>query len=207
MMERYDEIPSSVAYPVDEVVANIGIPYFTSSVSYMLGLAMLEGFDRIELYGLDMASETEYAYQKAGTEFLLGMAMGRGIKVYVPEKSLLLRAGLYGYDGGFQVIGRQTMEKIRHNYQEQFDQALAQFEQIKGEYNYCKKRAENAKTEADRERFEKDAKSAYQKFLAAQNMVRAVDVAVQVATHFIDEIDVKAPDLEIHDNVAVKVTE
>lgn len=205
MIEPFPEIPNCVLYPVDEVVANVGRKYFTSSVAYMLGLALLEGFERIELYGIDMATSTEYAYQKAGTEYLVGVAEGRGVEVYVPEQSKLLHAGLYGYDGGFQVIARQTLEKIRNEYAKQFDQRLFVFQKAQGSWETLRKLAEEEENETRRAHLTNQAREAYQQFVASKDNTLAADVAIQVMNHLIDEVDAKAPDLTIHNNIAVKV--
>ena len=205
MLEPFTEVPNCVLYPIDEVLHNVGRPYFTSSVSYMLGLALLEGFDKIEVYGIDMGTSTEYAYQKAGTEYLLGMAEGRGIEVFVPKESKLLHAGLYGYDGGFQVIGRQTLEKFRLEYQKQFDQRLSQFNKAQGSWDTLKELVENEDNPIRKRQLEVQSRQAYQQFISAKDNLIAVDAVIQNMTHLIDEVDAKAPDLTIHNNVAVKV--
>lgn len=205
MLEPFPEVPNCVLYPVEAVVANVGRPYFTSSVSYMLGMALLKGFDRIELYGIDMGTSTEYAYQKAGTEYLIGMAEGRGVEVYIPKESKLLHAGLYGYDGGFQVIARQTLEKIRTEYQRQFDAHLAQFNQVRGRWETLRKLAEEEKNKTKQRQLTEQARHVYQEYLNTKDAVLAVDVSIQVMNHLIDNVDAKAPDLTIQNNVAVKV--
>lgn len=73
-----------------------GEPYLTSSIAYEIALAIYEGFEEIHLYGVDLNTEAEYAWQKPGVEFLLGWAAGHGIKVVLPENCPLLRGGLYG---------------------------------------------------------------------------------------------------------------
>ena len=73
-----------------------GEPYLTSSIAYELALAIHEGFAEIHLYGVDLTTEGEYAWQKPGVEFLMGVAAGRGITVVVPDNCPMLRGGLYG---------------------------------------------------------------------------------------------------------------
>ncbi len=112
MQEERDEIPSSWKYPFDEVVKasfphlwrtvdneEIREKYFTSSFDYMAALAALEGFERVELYGFDMRSDTEYSYQKPGASYHIGNLVGRGVDVVLPENSRLCKAKLYGYYG------------------------------------------------------------------------------------------------------------
>jgi hypothetical protein len=68
-------------YPIAEIVKFFGVDYFTNTVDYAIALAIYQGFREINFYGVNMANGTEYSYQKAGVEFWVGQAMGRGIKV------------------------------------------------------------------------------------------------------------------------------
>jgi hypothetical protein len=53
--------------------------------------------DTIALYGVDMAANEEYGYQRAGCQHFLCLAADMGINVYVPPESDLLRPmPLYG---------------------------------------------------------------------------------------------------------------
>ena len=70
--------------------------YFYSTISYMLALAIAEGFEEIGLWGIDLAHDSEYEYQKPSAEYFLGIARGQGIKIYLPEQSALLK-GMYRY--------------------------------------------------------------------------------------------------------------
>jgi len=94
--EAYPEIPNATVYPIEDVIAVIG-DYFNSSISYMLGLAILEKVDRIGIWGVDMAGDDEFGYQRPNTEYMIGFAKGMGIDVVVPEESSLLT---FGVDGG-----------------------------------------------------------------------------------------------------------
>lgn len=98
-------VPKSVGYPLHQVVEEAfplfrrgedKVKYFTSSFAYMMGIAVLEKFERIEIYGFEMADDVEYVKQKACAEFWIGFAMGRGIEVYSPPGCQILYSGLYG---------------------------------------------------------------------------------------------------------------
>lgn len=71
-------------------------PYISSSIAYEIALAIYEEFEEIHLYGVDLNTEAEYAWQKPGVEFLLGLAAGRGIRVVLPDNCPLLKGTLYG---------------------------------------------------------------------------------------------------------------
>lgn len=89
------DIPTSVAYPLAEVVASIGQPYLTSGPAYMLALAIHERADQIMLCGVDLTDD-DYRYQRPCVEWLIGLAMGRGIPVLLPSGCPLLSGPLYG---------------------------------------------------------------------------------------------------------------
>ncbi|MFA5340607.1 MAG: hypothetical protein WC332_02405 [Clostridia bacterium] len=88
-------------YPIDEIISFFKTDYFSNTVDYAIALAIYTGFTEIVLYGINMLKGSEYAYQKAGVEFWIGQAMGRGITVTVHGTAstiLKTRDGLlYGY--------------------------------------------------------------------------------------------------------------
>lgn len=110
MQKHHDDIPPSVPYPkadVEQVCAEgalmwpNGNPYFTSSIAWMIGLAIAEGFEEIHVYGVDMANDTEWAGERPCCEYMLGLAQGRGAHTYVPRTSDLLKSvGQYGWAEG-----------------------------------------------------------------------------------------------------------
>jgi hypothetical protein len=89
--EQYSEIKTSIAYQLKEVAETIGGAYWTSSVGYMMALAIHEGATEISLFGVDMASEYEYGYQRPNMEYLIGFAKAKGIKVHILESSSLCK--------------------------------------------------------------------------------------------------------------------
>jgi hypothetical protein len=97
--EKIDWLPNSVEFPVDDMRDKFG-EYYTSTVAFMLALAIHEEAEEIHVYGIDMVGDDEYGFQKSNTEFLLGYAKGKGIKVYIPPQSALLSSpGIYGLPG------------------------------------------------------------------------------------------------------------
>ena len=99
-------------YPIDKIVEEFG-RYFTNSIAYMIAYAILEGATEIHLYGVDMAADDEYGGQRPSCEYLLGVAAGKGIKIYVPKVSDLLKCRhLYAFDesDGFdaKVVARRA---------------------------------------------------------------------------------------------------
>jgi hypothetical protein len=77
-------------YPFEEVAKTTGY-YWNSSIAYALAMAIHEGAEEIGLWGVDMKADDEYGYQRPNVEFLIGLAIGSGIKVHIPETSPLLK--------------------------------------------------------------------------------------------------------------------
>jgi hypothetical protein len=102
LVKPHPEIPGALIYPVEQVQARCALPdrpadIFTSSISYMMGLALLQCPDEIGLFGVDMMADDEYAYQRPAAEYLIGLAVGAGIKITIPSQSALCRANfVYG---------------------------------------------------------------------------------------------------------------
>lgn len=127
MTKRHPDLPTSVRYPLERIASRL-TDYFTSSIAFMLALAidtideqvantlMAEEFAspkallerRAELYadhcigifGVDLVVGTEYFHEKPCAEFWIGTAaIGRGIRVHIPQESALVRAShRYGYE-------------------------------------------------------------------------------------------------------------
>lgn len=107
------EIPNGKRYPFEEVTADVGgllfrlddkggvkdcrqSPYFDSSIAYELALGIHMGFKQILMTGVDLNTDSEYVWQRSGVSFYLGLALGRGIEVVLPDNCPLLTGPLYG---------------------------------------------------------------------------------------------------------------
>lgn len=115
MIRQFPDIPMAVEYPIRDIVRKYG-QYLTNTISYEILLGIEEGFETIGVWGVDMAQggvygqPSEYAEQRPSCEWALGVAQGKGIHVYIPPASDLLKApGLYGWEGD----GSQMRMKIR----------------------------------------------------------------------------------------------
>lgn len=91
------DVPDGITLPVDEL-QQLG-RYYTNTVSWMIGLAILCRPEEIALYGVNMAQDDEYAHQRPSCEYYLGIAVGAGIRVQVPKQSDLLKCAVqYGIE-------------------------------------------------------------------------------------------------------------
>lgn len=110
-------IPASVRFPLEDAQGIAGKYLgFTSSFCYMIALAIMDGFDRIEVHGFDMDTVTEYRYQREDALRWISFAEGRGIDVHIaPTSGLLEEKILYGYEG-IPMVSRQTLEAHKKQY-------------------------------------------------------------------------------------------
>jgi hypothetical protein len=145
MQEHYPEIPASTRYPLEDVACNLtggslseraGRGYFTSSVAFALALAIHLQYSRIELYGIEMESDTEYKYQRDGVFFWIGLALGRGIEVVVQPESNFFKEPVYGYEGDATLTRAHFQERV------------ALLERIKGDAEASLERANKMQQEA-----------------------------------------------------------
>jgi hypothetical protein len=156
MQEHYDDIPSSVAYPRKEIKEYFNQQFivdeggssfteFSNSISWMVALAIYEGFETIMITGVDMAQTDEYAWQRSSCSFFIGYAAGKGIKIIIPQTSELCKFPQdYGFETDNQarikMKSRKTELKKRKNaliaeiqkMQEQIRQHEASVNQLDG---------------------------------------------------------------------------
>lgn len=98
MIEKSEQHENSERFPIEKMTEEFGTFYFSSTVAYMMAMAIMEKPEAIGLYGIDMATDDEYVQQKTGCLFFIDEAKKRGIEVIVPEQSDLLQTGgMYGY--------------------------------------------------------------------------------------------------------------
>jgi hypothetical protein len=97
-MQDQTQVPRATVFPKDELVAEFGDDFFTSSFAWMMALAIKQGATEIALYGIDMASRDEYIRQRPGFFFFRYLAHQRGIKVSAPHESDIMQSpALYAY--------------------------------------------------------------------------------------------------------------
>lgn len=134
LQRAHSDIPNSLPIPLDLLLDAFG-DYNASSVSYMIGVAILERYEEIQLHGIDLLDSSEYSYQRPNAEYMLGFARGLDIKVTVPPTSAMLKfTHRYGYDlppdnGSLSV---DVIDERIKTYTGELEQAAAQVHGIEG---------------------------------------------------------------------------
>lgn len=105
MQSRHRSIPRSVRFPVEKLLAEFG-RCFTSTASYLVALAIMEGYETIGLWGINPRG-SHYERQRPALEYLLGQARRRRIKIVLPRgvslrvrwrPKFVLTPALYAYE-------------------------------------------------------------------------------------------------------------
>lgn len=113
MADKVPEIQGSIRLPQEELLRKYGSYFFTSSIAWMLAMAIESILahresnknspqqsnekDHIGLWGVDMAANEEYADQRPGCQFFIQIAHQLGIEVTIPQESdLMAPPMLYG---------------------------------------------------------------------------------------------------------------
>ncbi len=111
-MQDNSLVPKALSLPKDELVAEFGRYFFTSSFSWMMAFAIKSGANEIGLWGVDMASRDEYILQRSGGHYFIQEAKRRGIKVTLPPESDLLQPPpLYGFDDSTRFLRKIMVRK------------------------------------------------------------------------------------------------
>lgn len=106
-------IPNAVAYPRDEMVKAFGPYFFTSSIAWMLALAISEKPEAIGLWGVDMAAVEEFSNQRPGCQYFIQKAVDVGIRVMAaPECSVTVPPAYYGYRERYPMWSSLVARKI-----------------------------------------------------------------------------------------------
>ena len=138
MWEKVAEVPNSVEFPFKEIVEKFG-NYFNNTMSWLIALAIHEGFKEIHVYGVDMATHSEYGHQRPSCEYFIGLAQGMGIKVGLPPETTLLKAKyLYGLESERENMEKQELLMRKQNVTNQMEEAEKILREVEGKINACR---------------------------------------------------------------------
>lgn len=102
----HPDYPALIAFPLEEILNELGHDYFNSTAAYTIALAIHVGATKISIFGMDFSYASTHDAEKgrACVEFWLGVAHARGIEICMPASTSLMDAchsraeRLYGYD-------------------------------------------------------------------------------------------------------------
>jgi hypothetical protein len=91
MSHAVPSVRNCVLMPFQYLIEKYGPYHFTSSIAWMLALAIEQKPKAIGLWGIDMAAAEEWADQRPGCQHFLGVAKAQGIEIVLPPESDLLQ--------------------------------------------------------------------------------------------------------------------
>lgn len=109
----FPDLPTSMEYPIDDIVSYFGTDYFGNSLDYMIALAIYQGYEAIHTYGLNMSQGSKYIYEKPSTTFWLGVALGRGIELYLEGDECQLLSTMNGKMYAYQEVQYRSQGLIK----------------------------------------------------------------------------------------------
>lgn len=78
-------------YPLRELLEKYHTYYFKNDMTYMIALALIQGYTSLSLWGVDQGYEDMYSMARPFVMFWLGIATGEGVKWELSPTSILLR--------------------------------------------------------------------------------------------------------------------
>src|SRR5512139_875648 len=131
MQDVDPRVPNSVKYPLDGILGMIPYRYLRSSPAMALALAIYLGYKHIMLYGSELTSNTEYAYQATNYAFWIGFAHGRGIDLELHCWQSEFNQSIYGFEGEAQIDKQHFEDRYAENEQawRQSENILAKMKQ------------------------------------------------------------------------------
>jgi len=137
MLKENPQIKRSMTYPlkkVQDMVFKLNerfAKYFTSTIAYMIALAIQKGYKKIELWGIHMAAyDEEYGEQRQACEAWLAFANGLGIETFVPDESEIFRCPfLYGYEQDNNIV--ITIRHRKNGLKQGLGKLKAQFDKMR----------------------------------------------------------------------------
>lgn len=117
----FDPVGKAKLFPKEKVL-QLG-EYYTSSIAWLMGLAISEKPHTIGLFGVDLILKKEYEKERPCIEHWGGVARGMGIELEIAKSSPLFKGPLYCDPFAYEL-------RLRH------EDALKKKRKAKEEYHY-----------------------------------------------------------------------
>jgi hypothetical protein len=105
LQEATPEVPASITFPREQIQQHFSINgqpnrFFTCSAAWLIAFAIMEGFERIELWGFQLRREHQYDWERPCFFYWIERAKQAGIEVILPPDLVITEPGSPdGYDG------------------------------------------------------------------------------------------------------------
>lgn len=114
MKDVHPDVPKSKRFPIDSLIQKYG-NRFNGTVVMMLAYAAMDGYEDIDLYGIDMSTDEEYSRRNM-FYWMLGYLEAAGVKVTIcPGGYMSTTCPTYCYDDN----GQAYLDDMRRRAQDQ----------------------------------------------------------------------------------------
>ena len=135
-VETTTEIVDQSNYPLKEIVEKYKSRFFTNSISYMIAYAIYCGFEKIDIYGVDLDVDGEYSFERPSVTYWIGFARGLSIEVNIAsfiDDPLFL----YGFENPIPLLNRlkdraELSQKLAHAHKDRGEEKKS--DQYFGQY-------------------------------------------------------------------------
>lgn len=142
--QLHPDYPGLVEFPLEDVINTCGIAYFNNTAAYAVAYAVHIGVKQITLFGCDYTYPNAHDAEKgrACTEFHLGIAKARGIRIGIPANTSLMDGcaahadRLYGYDMVEVTMDGGDDEPVRVSFSQKVNVPTA--DEIEARYDHSK---------------------------------------------------------------------
>lgn len=139
--------PSSVAFPLEDVINALGRGYFNNTAAYAVAYAIYRGVKKISIFGCDYTYPDAHRAERgrACLEFWLGYAAHAGIEIAVPGITTLMDSyddrgeddiQAYGYDAMKVSCSQETDGRLKLTFTER--DKLPTADEIEAAYDHTK---------------------------------------------------------------------
>ena len=100
LREPDSEVPASQGFPLEALQRHFGSEsFFAGTVAFLIAFAIYEGFERIELWGIEAKADSEHGFERPCIAYWVGRARQAGIDVFFPDGVTICKVDkLYGYE-------------------------------------------------------------------------------------------------------------
>lgn len=122
-------VPDSIKYPLTEVSKLTRYKNFRMTLAYAIALALYQGYESIDVYGVELANSAEYRSQQNCFAFWVGLAEGRGIPVRLHCCDGMFDKPLYAYE---DYMEEEQIQKYVVGIEEQIKEAEKKLYMLEG---------------------------------------------------------------------------
>jgi hypothetical protein len=130
-MQDFDPlVPNCVKYPFDEVAKVTQYKRnFRATLTYAIALAIYQGYESIDIYGVELANSAEYRSQQNNFAFWVGLAEGHGIPINLHCCAGMFDKPLYAYE---DYMEEEQIQKYVVGLEIQIEEAKEKLHKLEG---------------------------------------------------------------------------